>query len=65
MNIIKTSWLAGLAVGMALAFGAFGRSTTQIILIDDFNDGNDDGWSHFVLPQEDAPWGPGIFDATR
>ena len=36
----------------------------QTILVDDFNDGNDEGWTHYVLPEEDAPWGPGIFDAT-
>ncbi|MCK4341042.1 MAG: hypothetical protein KAY37_04885 [Phycisphaerae bacterium] len=31
-------------------------------LIDDFDDGNDDGWTHFDT-LEGTPWGPGIFDA--
>jgi hypothetical protein len=35
-----------------------------MILIDDFDDGNDDGWTHYVMPDDDAPWGPGIFDAS-
>ncbi|MEE9131672.1 MAG: hypothetical protein V3T84_16780 [Phycisphaerales bacterium] len=32
-------------------------------LIDDFNDGNDDGWSHFDGLQG-TPWGPTIYDAS-
>jgi len=33
------------------------------VLIDDFNDGNDSGWSHSVNPPP-ANGGPGIFDAS-
>ncbi len=35
----------------------------QAELIDDFNDGNDNGWSHFD-GLEGTPWGPTIYDAS-
>ena len=35
----------------------------QAGLIDNFNDGNDDGWSHFDGLQG-TPWGPTIYDAS-
>ncbi len=35
----------------------------QAELIDDFNDGNDKGWSHFDGLQG-TPWGPTIYDAS-
>ena len=38
-------------------------AAAQTVLIDDFNDGNDDGWS-YRDPSESEPYGPGIFDAS-
>lgn len=35
----------------------------EMILIDDFNDGNDDGWTH-MDSNEGKAWGPGIYDAS-
>ena len=51
-----------LAGFMAFAFAATHASAT-LILVDDFNDGNDDGWSR-VDSNEGHPWGPGIHDAS-
>lgn len=35
----------------------------EMILIDDFNDGNDDGWTR-MDSNEGKAWGPGIYDAS-
>jgi len=52
----------------SLAFGAIfvlwcGPSAYAAILIDDFNDGNDDGWQR-IDTTTGQPWGPGTFDAS-
>jgi hypothetical protein len=36
----------------------------ETIVIDDFNDGNEDGWTHVTDIPASRPWGPGIFDAS-
>lgn len=38
-------------------------ANAQAILIDDFNDGNDEGWTH-LDGNRDEPWGPSSFDAS-
>jgi hypothetical protein len=38
-------------------------ASAELLLIDDFNDGNDDGWTRYDYTQSD-PWGPGSFDAS-
>ena len=38
-------------------------ASAETILIDDFNDGNDDGWIHLDL-LNGQPGGPGIYDAS-
>ncbi len=52
--------LAYVLVGVAAAGFLGGAAFGQRILIDDFSDGNDDGWIHFDFLEE---YGPGIFDA--
>ena len=64
MNARENNWTGQLVVGMVMFFLVAALSNAQMILIDDFDDGNDDGWTHYVLPEADAPWGPGIFDAS-
>jgi len=39
------------------------HASAKLILVDDFNDGNDDGWTHMDSNVGD-PWGPGIYDAS-
>jgi hypothetical protein len=39
------------------------HAAAQPILIDDFNDGNDDGWTH-IDSNDGESWGPGSFDAS-
>jgi hypothetical protein len=48
-------------VVLMLAPAGTTRATT--ILIDDFNDGNDDGWTR-IDDSIGEPWGPGDFDLT-
>ena len=50
----------GVAIAAAVIFGVVGSSHGQR-LIDDFNDGNDDGWTHIDTTGD---FGPGIFDAS-
>jgi hypothetical protein len=38
-------------------------ASAQWVLIDDFNDGNDEGWTHQDLLAS-TPWGPTIYDAS-
>ena len=45
-------------VGLALTTNA------ETIVVDDFSDGDDDGWSHVTDIPANRPWGPGIFDAS-
>ncbi len=49
------------AIVLMLAYAGPARAT--MILVDDFNDGNDDGWTPHDLSIGD-PWGPGTFDAS-
>ena len=51
--------LTALAGALSLAAGA----SAQWILIDDFNAGHDDAWTHVDL-LADTPWGPTIYDAS-
>ena len=49
--------------GIALLLVPAGVASAQWTLIDDFNDGNDDGWTRIDL-SVGKPWGPGTFDAS-
>ena len=49
----------GILVAAALAMPA----SAETILIDDFNDGNDDGWDHLDFIA-DQPFGPARYDAS-
>ena len=61
MSANKTDWIVRLAVGLAVVLGGASLSSGQI-LIDDFNDGNNEGWS--VIDSLSEGGGPGIFDAS-
>ena len=50
-------------VASAVLLCIFGYSKGNTVLIDDFDDGNDDGWTHVDF-STNAPWGPAIFDAS-
>jgi hypothetical protein len=51
-------------LGLALATVTVATAAAlNSVLIDDFNDGNDDGWSHMDYT-EGMPWGPAIYDAS-
>ena len=53
------------AISLAFLMLGTGRVEGETILIDDFSDGNDDGWSHFGLDLTGGEaWGSGTFDAT-
>jgi hypothetical protein len=43
---------------------ATSRSAAELALLDDFNDGNDDGWFRVDDLNVGKPWGPGIYDAS-
>ncbi len=49
--------------GIALLLVPAGVASAQWTLIDDFNDGNDDGWTRLDGSAEE-PWGPGTYDAS-
>ncbi len=58
---------ARVAFPLALAVVLSGWTTlssAETILIDDFNDGNDDGWTRVDSNMFGQPWGPGIFDVS-
>ncbi|MCZ6735823.1 MAG: hypothetical protein O7C65_08545, partial [Planctomycetota bacterium] len=60
---VNARWDEG-AVATFFVVGAISLAApVQAELIDDFNDGNDDGWSHFDGLQG-TPWGPTIYDAS-
>ena len=44
-------------------FGVTWHAVGQAILIDNFDDGNDDGWTHRDMTVGE-PWGPGNWDAS-
>jgi hypothetical protein len=48
-----------LVIGISLAVAR----NVDAVLIDHFDDGNDNGWSH-VDNTTSSPWGPGVFDAS-
>ena len=50
-------------VAFAAAIGLTLSANAQV-LIDDFDDGNDDGWTRYSVGVEGMPWGPPIFDAS-
>jgi hypothetical protein len=64
MTVAKhiTGWTMCLVVGVVLVCWG-GSSSHAQILIDDFNDGNDEGWQRVDTTTGDA-WGPGTFDAS-
>jgi hypothetical protein len=51
-------------VASAILFGLTLSTHAASILVDDFNDGNDDGWARVVDIPASRPWSPGIFDAS-
>src|SRR3990172_5161733 len=53
--------LSHIAAACFLSLAVAGN--VEAVLIDNFNDGNDDGWSH-IDNTTGSPWGPGIFDAN-
>lgn len=53
----------GVSLVMVAAVLAFAAAAPAQVLIDDFNDGNDDGWMH-LDGTLGTPSGPGIFDAS-
>lgn len=59
---MSRSTVFGLAGGLILTLVVTVSLPGQI-LIDDFNDGNDKGWTH-VDTTVGQPWGPGIYDAS-
>ncbi len=60
---VNARWDEG-AVATFFVVGAVSLAApVQADLIDDFNDGNDDTWSHFDGLQG-TPWGPTIYDAS-
>ncbi len=64
MSVNKTDYVVRLVIGLAVVLGGVGLCYGQI-LIGDFNDGNDDGWTHWDnLPVDSGGPGPGIFDAS-
>jgi protocatechuate 3,4-dioxygenase beta subunit len=64
INNIAKARVAGL-IGLGLLFVAAlaTQAFSQTILIDDFNDGNADGWTTRDRTVG-RPWGPGTFDAS-
>lgn len=48
---------------IAVLAGSIHITKAQMMLIDDFNDGNDEGWTH-IDSNDGQPWGPGSFDAS-
>ena len=60
--MVRTTSLMGLIVGAASIVATVASVNGQMP-IDDFNDGNDDGWTH-VSTAEGETWGPGSFDAS-
>ena len=54
----------GLMTLVAISSFSFSASA-ETLLIDDFNDGNDDGWIQSDIPPFPLPWGPGIADASN
>lgn len=66
MNTLKSQFssLAPMLIFVSIStmmLGSLAKAGT--ILIDDFNDGNDDGWTH-MDSNIGHPWGPGIYDAS-
>jgi protocatechuate 3,4-dioxygenase beta subunit len=62
INNIGKARVAGLiGLGLLLVVALTTQAFSQTILIDDFNDGNADGWTTFDWTV-DQPWGPGTFD---
>ena len=62
-RVLKANVSGSLRLGVFLTAAMASLAYGQTILIDDFNDGNDDGWKHIDLIA-DAPHGPAIFDAS-
>ena len=58
VSIMSRYLFAAVALGaVALMLFPLGSHPRTSILIDDFNDGNDDGWTHYAPPK----LAPGIF----
>jgi PEP-CTERM motif-containing protein len=55
--------ISSCVAAVTLAMGVAACAHAQLIPIDDFDDGNDDGWTHYDFTAGQA-WGPGIYDAS-
>jgi protocatechuate 3,4-dioxygenase beta subunit len=62
-NIGKARVAGFLGFGLFLVVALAPQAYSQTILIDDFDDGNADGWS-IIDTTIGEPWGPGTFDAS-
>lgn len=56
---LRSRIVAACFLAAAMCVGA----SADAVLIDNFDDGNDNGWSH-IDNTTGNPWGPGIFDAS-
>ena len=50
-------------IALSILFARASISEAGTIVVDNFDDGDDSGWTHVADPS-DRPWGPGIFDAS-
>ena len=50
-------------IAISILFARTEVSDAGTIVVDDFSDGDDSGWTHVADPAN-RPWGPGIFDAN-
>jgi protocatechuate 3,4-dioxygenase beta subunit len=62
-NITKARVAGLMGLGLLLVVALTTHAFTQTILIDDFNDGDADGWTTRDRTVG-RPWGPGTFDAS-
>ena len=62
-DVGRTKVTRSLGLSFLLVTALAAQASAQTILIDDFNDGNDDGWSH-IDSTGGRSYGPGTFDAS-
>ena len=63
-NIVKVKLFSSVTLSLLLAVAMVTQAPAQTILIDDFNDGDADGWTTFDWTVE-QPWGPGTIEVGR
>ena len=66
MPAVRSQWTVQVArsLGCVIVFvSLWATASAGSILVDDFNDGDDDGWTR-TDSNDGQPWGPGIFDAS-